>query len=109
MELFLVAAPADGEPPPDRPKVTQAMLADYLAVEELWRVREERRKRLLALLEAGAAVEPGPLAARIDYQGRSIFSWTKLLRVLGQAGVERLADEVGPTVCRFLRVTSRPM
>lgn len=85
------------------------MLAEYLEVEELCRVREERRKRLLALLEAGAHVEPGPLVARIDYQGRSIFSWAKPLRVLGKTGGERLADEVGPTVCRRLRAMLRPV
>lgn len=86
--------------------VTQVMLAKYLEVEELWRVRQELRMRLIGLLEAGATIEPRKLTARIDYGDRVALSRTNLTRTLGEAEFERLAAAVGSTLCRYLRVTA---
>lgn len=84
--------------------ITQAMLAEY---EELCRqeqVRQERRLVLIDLLEDGAAVEKGPLTARLDVSDRVVCSWSKLDELLGPETVESLRSLIEPTVFKQLKV-----
>jgi hypothetical protein len=66
------------------------------------------RDELLARLDAGAWVEPGPLAARVECVARRALSVKALTPVLGVEQVRQLQEAVGPTLCRHLLVGGAP-
>jgi len=92
-------------PRPSMVVVSQADLADFLQLREQFRRHKEVRDGLLALLEAGAPVEPGPLTARVRRVPRQLLCPRTLTPVLGEDRVQELLARVEPTVYRFLDVT----
>jgi len=92
-------------PQPSTIVVSQADLADFLQLREQFRRHKEVRDRLVALLEAGAPVELGPLTARVRRAPRQLLCPKTLMPVLGEDRVQELLTCVAPTVYRFLDVT----
>ena len=92
-------------PRPSMIVVSQADLADFLQLREQFRRHKEARDRLVALLEAGAPVERGPLTARVRRAPRQLLCPKTLTPVLGEDPVQELLARVEPTVYRFLDVT----
>ena len=92
-------------PRPSMIVVSQADLVDFLQLREQFRRHKEARDRLLALLEAGAPVELGPLTARVRRVPRQLLCPRTLTPVLGEDRVQELLTRVEPTVYRFLDVT----
>jgi hypothetical protein len=85
-----------------RPRITQAMLAEY---EQLKRQEEQRRQlrdELMSLLTAGAAIEPGPLWAAIREQERRSLTFTKLCALGGQQWAEDIRSRIESIRCRSL-------
>jgi hypothetical protein len=84
--------------------VTQRELALFQELSEQARRHRELRDELLARLAAGAMVEPGPLAARVEHSARRVLSAKALTPLLGEGRVRQLQEEVGPTLYRHLLV-----
>lgn len=89
---------------PKAPAVTQAMLAEYAQLVEAARLKKELRQHLIALLDAGAGVEPGPLKATLDVSTQVRCTWPKLIDLLGEEEVEAIREQIEPTEVRYLRV-----
>lgn len=86
------------------PNVTQEMLA---ALEELRLVAAEQkrlRQHILTLLDQGAAIEPGPLTARVVVQEHRRITNSDLRRLLGDARVEEMRSQVRARYHRYLYV-----
>ena len=88
--------------------VTQRELALFLGASAQARRHRVLRDELLALLEAGASVEPGPLAARVERVPHRVLSVKALKPVLGEDRVRQLQEAVGPTLYRHLVVSEAP-
>jgi hypothetical protein len=84
--------------------VAQRELGLYLELSEQARRHRALRDELLARLEAGASVEPGPLAARVEQFSRRVLSAKALTPLLGEDRVRQLQEEVERSVCRHLVV-----
>jgi ribosomal protein S27E len=67
------------------PKVSQAMLIEYLDVQRAERRRKTLRELILDLLENGGQVEPGVLGVDLRPHSAQIPSWAVLEQVLGPA------------------------
>jgi hypothetical protein len=68
------------------------------------KVYQSLRNDVLARIDGGAAIEPGPLTARVvPVEGRRV-TWPLLIELLGPAEVRRLRARTPPTLCRQLRV-----
>ena len=85
--------------------VTQRELALYLEACAQARRHRELRDELLGLVDGGAWVEPGRLAARVECVPRRVLSARALAGVLGEERVRQLQEEVQPTLCRHLIVS----
>jgi hypothetical protein len=85
--------------------VTQRELALYLEACAQGRRQQVLREELLALLGAGAWVEPGPLAARVECVPRRVLSAKALTPLLGEGRVRELQEAVEPTLFRHLLVS----
>ena len=88
--------------------VTQRELAEYLELCERANRHRVLRDELLALLEAGAWVEPGPLAVRVECVPHRVLSARALAGVLGEGRVRELQEAVEPTLHRHLVVSGAP-
>ena len=84
--------------------VGQRALREYHALCEAEHRRKELRRSIVELLEAGAAVESGPFGAYSRQYEQRRFSAEQLVRLLGQAEVERLRRLLQPTVDMHLIV-----
>ncbi len=85
--------------------ITQSELAKYRQLTKARQACEAARKGLIAKIDQGAVVEPGPLRARIDESTVRILSRPRLEAVLGKNKVRWVYRELEPTVRRCLRVT----
>jgi hypothetical protein len=92
--------------PSDRPRITQAMLAEHERLRLLGERRRQLRDQLVALLEQGAEIEPGPLWAELREREAKNFSLAKLAAIGGQQWAEDLKRQIEPTV--FHNVIVRP-
>jgi hypothetical protein len=88
--------------------VTQRELALYLEACAQARRHRVLRDELLALVDAGAWVEPGPLAVRVEHVARRVLSAKALTAALGEDQVRQLQEKVGPTLCRRLVASGAP-
>jgi hypothetical protein len=88
--------------------VTQRELALYLEACAQANRHHALREELLALLGAGAWVEPGPLAVRVERVPHRVLSAKSLTPLLGEERVRQLQDEVEPTLYRHLVVSGAP-
>jgi hypothetical protein len=88
--------------------VTQRELALYLEACAQGRRHRVQRDELLALLEAGALVEPGPLAVRVECVPHRVLSAKALTPLLGEGRVRELQEAVEPTLHRHLVVSGAP-
>jgi len=88
--------------------IRQAALERYLALKRLAGEFEALKEQLKAALGAGAAVEPGPVAARLDIRQRRRLTAAEVIRQLelSPAEVARLRAEVPLVDCRFLAIES---
>jgi len=92
-------------PAPSSPLVvTQDQLSLYQELCEVAREKELLRRRIMDLLDQGAAVEPGNLSVEIKPQEARLLTAEKLRAVLGPERVEVLRAQVEPTVRRQLIV-----
>ena len=90
------------------PGLTQAMLAEYAKLCELERLKRDRRLAIIALLEAGAKVERGPLTARLDVQTHVTCTWAKLTALVGEGQAAAFRSMIAPTASQRLTVGPRP-
>jgi hypothetical protein len=88
--------------------VTQRELALFLELSEQARRHRVLRDELLARLDAGAMVEPGPLVAQVEHSARRVLSAKALTPLLGEGRARQLQEEVGPALCRHLLVAGAP-
>ena len=93
---------------PSGTAVTQRELGLYLELGEQARRHRVLRDELLARLAAGAMVEPGPLAARVECVPRRVLSAKVLAGALGEERVRQLRAEVEPTLHRHVVVSGAP-
>ena len=94
----IAAANSEAEP------VTQAMLEEYQGLIEASTRRAALRQQIMERLDAGAAVESGPLTALIHEHADHRFTYKNLVVLLGEARVAELKLQVEPTVSRQLIV-----
>jgi hypothetical protein len=85
--------------------VSQDMLRQYKDLKILAEQKEELRKQILKLLEAGACVEQGPLSAEVRSYEQRLLNAKTLMPILGEHGVQDLKDSVEPTVVNQLWVS----
>ena len=90
--------------PPGTARITQAMLATYEDLKRCQRQKDRLRADMLRLFDQGAEVEPGPLTLEVKEQEERRLSFSRLIQVVGQAGVEQLKSQIEPIFCRYLRV-----
>jgi hypothetical protein len=88
------------------PVVTQQMLRRarelHTEAEEYERVRQAIRE----LLQAGAQVEPGELTATLRTTESHRICWPTLERLLGVERVAELRQQVEPSICRQLYIST---
>ena len=63
-----------------------------------------RRQQLIGLLEAGAAVEPGPLTARLDVREHRTLTWASVADAAGAEWTDWLRGAVEPVATTHLTV-----
>src|SRR5437899_8772149 len=92
--------------------VTQLELEAYLALKEHLKSLQQQvageRERLIALVEAGASVEPGRLLLSYITVSQQRLTKAALVALIGEQGYEDLREEVPPTMIRRLTVKERP-
>jgi hypothetical protein len=90
--------------------ITQRELARYAALAaEVRRLKEQQQRLrgdLLAALEGGARVEPGPYSPRVTRRLTQTLSRERVERVLGVAGLEDLLRRLETTEQVRLRVVN---
>jgi len=84
--------------------LTQADLRLYLELKDAAGQYNRARQRILALLAAGAPVEPGPLQAAVQDHEVRRFCPSALVATLGQRRVEELRALVEPRTEHWLVV-----
>jgi hypothetical protein len=87
--------------------VTQDQLQRYLDLKPLADEFERLREALRSALDGGAAVEPGPLAARLDVEYKSQLTVRHVLTRLGVPGavIQELKRSAPPLRYRYLIVS----
>jgi hypothetical protein len=85
--------------------VTQSELQTIRGLRAVMEFYGQLRADLLDRLELGAAVEPGPLTARVTTAEIRRPSWPVLIELLGRAEVRRLRARIPGKVHQQLRVT----
>src|SRR5262245_3164487 len=92
--------------------ITQAELNRYqelkASLEQAQKQLDGLRRGLLARLEAGAHVEPGPLQATCRVVNQRRLTAASLVPLLGKARVEELKNQVLPVAQRHLIVRASP-
>ena len=108
MTIALKANPQRGISPTGTTKhvITQAMLAETRHLREQQKRYEVARQEIVALLEFGAVIEPGPLTARIEKHSQQRLSESKLSALLGADVVKRWKVQVEPTISNALKVVA---
>jgi hypothetical protein len=91
-----------------KPTIPQALLKEYRELCGLARRKDEVRRQILALLKAGARVQPGRLLAMLEVQEQYHLTWRKLAAVVGQEQAAGIRAEIEPTEVVILRVGRRP-
>jgi hypothetical protein len=86
------------------PAVTQMLLSEYQELCAYNRRRETLRELIIALLESGASVHPGPLTVTLNVAERLHPTWDKIEAVVGKAGVNAIRSQIEPTSFRMLRL-----
>ena len=89
---------------PPRVTVTQATLREYQALAAQVRRRHELREQLAEALAAGAAVEPGDLAAKLLSREYRSLTIAKVTAAIGDAGTQSLLGLIGLTTRQTLEV-----
>ena len=91
-------------PAPARGVISQDLLEEYLRLGEAKRRHERVREELIALLNADAVIEFGPLSVSLHLESSRRLTASSLIPVLGKDEVDRLKAQIEPTVCRYLDV-----
>ena len=92
-------------PVPARPGlIPQRLLAEYVALGEQVRRRRELQRHLMAMLMAGAGVEPGPYTAGVRTVLSRRLSVAKLSDLIGPENVQLFLEAIEPTESRQLDV-----
>lgn len=82
--------------------ITQAELAEFVALRKQCRSLNALRERLVRMLECGARVQPGRLSAVLVRQRSRRLSAAKLGALVGEDLVAIFLAEIEPTeVCRL--------
>jgi hypothetical protein len=88
--------------------VTQAELDHLHSLRRAIQDANQLRERILRRLNAGAAVEEGPLTAIVQMKCQIRFSREKLTAVLGLEAVEHIEELIEPTEMEFLEIQRAP-
>lgn len=97
--------------PQFRQLITQHKLEAYRQVKQQADAAEKKRvelqRELIALLDANAEVQLGPLAVQlIEWQAKN-FSFDKVAAVLGHQYATEIKSQIEPTLIRFVQVADR--
>lgn len=84
--------------------IKQAELKEYLRLAEAERRRDAMRKDLMARLDGGAKVQPGPLTALIEVSTAKRLSRGLLVELIGAEETDALMERVPHAEQRSLRV-----
>ena len=92
--------------PTPRPRllITQGELARLKELRKLKAEADALREKLAEALEAGAAIELGPLTIRIVWQMRQSFTRDNLTTIIGSEAVEDLEGRLPTTPARYVLV-----
>ena len=91
-----------------QPIITQEQLASYKELLALERRRKSLRKKLLALLAAGAPVEPGRLRVRVRRHESRVLNFKTALSIFRQDELDWIRSVIEPTVTQHLLVRRDP-
>jgi hypothetical protein len=91
-----------------QPIITQEQLANYKELLALERRRRSLRKKLLALLAAGAPVEPGRLRLRVRRHESRVLNFKTALSIFRQDELDWIRSVIEPTVTQHLLVRRDP-
>ena len=89
-----------------RPRITQAMLAEYQELKRLEERRRQLREEVLSLLAEGAEIQPGRLWVEVHEQESKTLSFAKLCAVGGEQWAEEVRKRIEPTVWSKLIISS---
>lgn len=92
-----------------RPRITQAMLAEYEALKCQEARRQQLRGELMILLDQGAEIERGPRMVEIREQVQKSLSFAKLAALGGEHWAEEIRCRIEPTVYRHLIIHAEPV
>lgn len=84
--------------------ITQAQLAEMMEMRDLARRADALRREIVALLDAGAEIEPGPLTAWVHRQDQQRLTAEKLAELVGADQVATWKRQVPATVTKVLRI-----
>ena len=84
--------------------VTQAELQRLHSLRRASQDANQLRERILSKLNAGAAIEEGPLTADVQIKYHVRFSREKLTEALGLDAVEHLEELIRPTEMKCLEI-----
>ena len=94
--------------PQSRQVITQSKLRDYLRIKRQADVSEKKRveqqRELIALIDANADVQPGPLAVQLIERQAKKFSFDKVAAVVGDQYAIEMKSQIEPTLIRFIQV-----
>jgi hypothetical protein len=84
--------------------IDQAKLQEFLSLLGARRRCEELQEEIVAALDVGIPIEPGPLHAELHTIARRRLSKAKLAAVFGPTHAEYLESVVAPTMCHKLKI-----
>ena len=100
-----------GPVPQSRQVITQAKLKAFLQIKQQADAAEKKRvelqRELIALVDANAEIQRGPLDLQlIEWQAKK-FSFDKVAAVLGHQYATEIKSQIEPTLIRFVQVADR--
>jgi hypothetical protein len=99
-----MSASVSQQQPRTTPVVTQEILSVYRQMSEAVNIKEKLRNKIIADLDAGAVIEPGPLTARIRICEQRRFNAKALATVLGATWVNEVKPQLPLSTTRQLIV-----
>lgn len=84
--------------------ISQAMLVELHQLSVLERRRKALRLQIIAAIEAGVSIAPGPLTARVTQHSAQSTTWSNVAEHLGEEAVEILRARILPKPHTALQV-----
>ncbi len=93
------------------PVITQAKLKAFLQIKQQADAAEKKRvelqRELIALVDANAEIQRGPLDLQLIERQAQKFSYDKVAAVLGHQYATEIKSQIEPTLIRFVQVAHR--